>query len=311
MAGTLNQDGVRKMPAEVIMKKVVLLGDSAVGKTSLIRRFVEDNFDDDYISTIGAKVSKKIIPTKFKDEDWEVKLMVWDIIGSQGFESTQSRHIAGVNGAILVVDLTKPETLKGLEEYWIPLLKDVSGGVLPAILFAGNKNDLIENKADVLEMIGEMKALESKYCQSLETRMESGCGGWLLTSAKTGVNVEKGFDSLVLGMMEEHPTFDPLNRQMENMIAEGIYASSDRNTPRSIMDMIIIDLPQIMRSMERSTQILQETIERLGFSKDDPTPENILNFIEMTLIKALDDGAKPHIVEDYRKKWFFMLSKVK
>ena len=86
---------------EIVLKKVVLLGDSAVGKTSLIRRFVHDQFDDKYISTIGVKVSKRIMPVKFQENDYEVKLMVWDIIGSQGYESSQARHIAGLNGAIL------------------------------------------------------------------------------------------------------------------------------------------------------------------------------------------------------------------
>lgn len=300
------------------MKKVVLLGDSAVGKTSLVRRFVEDRFDDDYISTIGAKVSKKEMPVHFKDADYQARLMVWDIIGSKGFETSQSRHIAGVNGAILVVDLTRPETLKSLEEYWIPLLMQVSGGVLPTMLFAGNKNDLIGSDGDndsnsdnnALEMVEGLKALEAKYCGSLDIRKESGCGGWLLTSAKTGVNVENGFNSLVLGMMETHPSFDPLNRQMEGVIAASIYASADHDNPRSIMDLIVIDLPQVMRSTELSTQILQEVIEKLGFSKDDPTVENVSNFIEMAMIKALEMGGRPELVENYRKKWVSILSKI-
>ena len=69
--------------ANEIIKKVVLLGDSAVGKTSLIRRFVYDEYDDGYISTIGAKVSKKEVEVEYDGTDYKVMLMIWDIIGSQ------------------------------------------------------------------------------------------------------------------------------------------------------------------------------------------------------------------------------------
>ncbi len=294
---------------ETILKKVVLLGESAVGKTSLIRRFVDDQFDDDYISTIGAKVSKKVVPVSLQGNNYEVKLMVWDIIGSQGYESTQSRHIAGLNGAILVVDLTRPETVKILEEYWIPLLTEVSGGVLPTVLFVGNKNDLVSDKEDIEDMVQNLKGLESKYCKNLDLRKESGCGGWLLTSAKTGANVEKGFESLIRGMVVEHPSFDPLNRQMEEVVAEGIYAISDRETTRSVMDLIVIDMPFIMLSTDKSTQILQEAILELGFSKDRPTPQNVRDFTDLVLKKAADAGAKPDTIEEYRKKWLVEIAK--
>ncbi|MCK4756926.1 MAG: GTP-binding protein [Thermoplasmata archaeon] len=296
---------------EIILKKIVLLGDSAVGKTSMIRRFVHDQFDDKYISTIGAKVSKKIMPVKFQGNDYEVKLMVWDILGSQGYESTQSRHIAGLNGAILITDLTKPETQKSLEEYWIPLLKEVTGGVLPTILFAGNKNDLISGEEQVADISSNFKELESKYCKDLETRTESGCGGWLMTSAKTGDNVEKGFHSLVLGMLAEHPLYDPLNRQMEEVIADGIYEAADRDTPRSVLDIIVVDLPHVLLSTDKSTQILQESISTMGFSKNDPTLQNVNDFIDLVLMKALEMGATAKNVEEYRNKWLEILSKMK
>ncbi len=294
---------------ETILKKVVLLGESAVGKTSLIRRFVHDQFDDDYISTIGAKVSKKVVPVDILDQNIDVKLMVWDIIGSQGYESTQSRHIAGLNGAILVVDLTRPETVKIMEEYWLPLLSEVSGGVLPTVLFVGNKMDLVSDKEDIKDMVQNLKDLESKYCKNLDLRAKSGCGGWLLTSAKTGDNVERGFESLIRGMVAEHPSFDPLNRQMEEVVAEGIYMVSDRETTRSVMDLIVIDMPFIMMSTSKSTQILQEAIVELGFSKDRPTPQNVRDFIDLVLKMAADAGAKPETIEQYRKTWLEEVAK--
>ncbi len=100
---------------EEALKKVVLLGDSAVGKTSLMNRFIHNKFSESYISTVGAQVSKKVVNISLYDKEYSVSLMIWDIIGSEGFESTQSRHIAGLNGAIVVADLCRPETIKKLE----------------------------------------------------------------------------------------------------------------------------------------------------------------------------------------------------
>ena len=187
--------------AEGVLKKIVLLGDSAVGKTSLIRRFVDERFEDEYISTIGTKVSKRVVPINHNEKDYEVKIMVWDIIGSQGYETSQSRHIAGVNGAILVADLSNPDSIESLETYWIPLLETVTGGVLPPIIFVGNKIDLVED-IDVLNpLMDKFGALETKYCKDIECYQDEENKGWIFSSAKTGEMVEQTFNTLALAML--------------------------------------------------------------------------------------------------------------
>ena len=93
------------------VKKVVLLGESAVGKTSLIKRFVHDEFADDYISTIGTKVSKKVINLNVEGQETQVNLMIWDMLGREGYMSTQARQIVGAQGVIIVGDITRPETM--------------------------------------------------------------------------------------------------------------------------------------------------------------------------------------------------------
>lgn len=85
-------------------RKIVLLGDGAVGKTSLVRRYVEQKFSDDYISTIGANFKKKVID--YEDKDTTLKLMIGDLIGQRGFQKTQKANMKGSNGALLVCDLT-------------------------------------------------------------------------------------------------------------------------------------------------------------------------------------------------------------
>lgn len=173
------------MAEDDLMKvKVCFIGDAGVGKTSLIKRYVLDVFDDRYIATIGTKVTKKIV-----DVDGQVKVMmlVWDIMGQKGFrELLREAYFFGAHGAIAVCDLTNKESLEELR-YWIKALTDVAGDV--PIVFAGNKVDL-ENDRVIKEQ--DLQELASKYK-----------GKAYLTSAKTGQNVETVFKTLAGAMAEK------------------------------------------------------------------------------------------------------------
>ena len=144
------------------VKKVVLLGESAVGKTSLIRRFVHDEFSDSYISTIGTKVSKKVLDINFEGQDTQVNLMIWDMLGREGYMSTQARQIVGAQGVIIVADITRPETLTNLEKYWIPLILRTIGTVKLPFVFLGNKVDLADGDA-LTGALDLMNDLETRY----------------------------------------------------------------------------------------------------------------------------------------------------
>jgi len=109
----------------IVKRKVVLLGDGAVGKTSLIRRFVLDQFDDKYIITIGTKVVKKDVMVG----DSKVSLVVWDVLGQQTLFPLQALSIKGSKGAILVADLTRKETLISLTNFWIPQIHKIIGSI--------------------------------------------------------------------------------------------------------------------------------------------------------------------------------------
>ncbi len=98
----------------VVQKKICMLGDFAVGKTSLMRRFVEGKFDDKYMSTIGVKISRKIIFRSYG----QLNLLVWDMTGGDDF-GTQARssYLRGASAALVVCDLSRRETLTVLERY--------------------------------------------------------------------------------------------------------------------------------------------------------------------------------------------------
>ncbi len=116
--------------------KVVLVGDGAVGKTSLVRRFVEQRFDDEYITTIGTNVKKKRI------EDLNINLLIWDLYGQKLNKDLQKANFEGADGAIVVYDLTRENTFYSIDD-WLEELFEVTGQIPFMVL--GNKYDLLED----------------------------------------------------------------------------------------------------------------------------------------------------------------------
>jgi len=162
-----------------VSKKVCLLGDFAVGKTSLVRRFVYDLFDDKYISTIGVKVSRKTVAVPREDGAVvELTMMLWDLAGSEDFSQIRGSYMRGASGAILVCDLTRPETLRSLDGYLADLRQ-----VAPeaTIILVANKSDSPEQRL-LLVQIEEAAARLGGIC--------------FLTSAQSGKNVEEMFRHL-------------------------------------------------------------------------------------------------------------------
>src|SRR3989454_12714444 len=109
-----------RMSPDFIKRKILLLGDASVGKTSLIRRFVVDKFSDDYITTIGTKVTKRDLRIESPSKATDMTFMIWDVLGQKGYRGIQESSFQGAKGALLVYDVTRPETAESLHEYWIP-----------------------------------------------------------------------------------------------------------------------------------------------------------------------------------------------
>src|SRR3989442_2038661 len=122
--------------------KVCLVGEAAVGKTSLIRRFVLENFDDKYIQTLGTKVSKKELTSSSPDGSGELKIdmTIWDIMGQKGFrELLKEAYFYGARGILAGCDVTRKKTLEDLDD-WIEGVYSVTGKI--PIEFLVNKDDL-------------------------------------------------------------------------------------------------------------------------------------------------------------------------
>jgi small GTP-binding protein len=154
----------------LIQKKICLLGASSVGKTSLVKQFVEGIFNEKYLTTIGVKIDKKIVTL----ENEQVKLMIWDIEGNDRYNLFQEKYLRGCSAYIIVVDQTRTSSLNdGIEIH--AQARQVSN--CPAIL-AINKNDLQANWSWHDSELLHYHDLFEMVCN---------------TSAKSGKNVEKMF----------------------------------------------------------------------------------------------------------------------
>jgi small GTP-binding protein len=162
-----------------IQKKVCMLGDFAVGKTSLVRRFVEGKFDDKYLSTIGVKISRKPVSLA---AGGTLNLLIWDLAGGDKFNGVQTNYLKGASGAILVCDLTRKGTLAKLHEYTLRLAEVL--GEIPLVVL-GNKNDLE----------AEREISRDDLAAAVNTFAPAGTPHFF-TSAKTGDHVETAFQTL-------------------------------------------------------------------------------------------------------------------
>ena len=156
--------------------KLVVVGDSSVGKTSLIRRYADKKFDDSYLPTIGADFTIKRLEFKKENILQQVTLAIWDMGGQQQFSRIRSHYFLDASAALVVFDFTRKETFENLK-VWFEDIQQYCG-TIPCLILA-NKNDL-PNKAvskDELDKLASNNKVEI-----------------VETSAKTGDNVEKVFD---------------------------------------------------------------------------------------------------------------------
>jgi small GTP-binding protein len=158
----------------MLQKKICLLGAFGVGKTSLVRRFVDTIFSDAYLTTVGVKIDKKMLTVGTEP----LALILWDIAGEDEMSAVRLSYLRGAAGYLLVVDGTRPETLEIAAS--IKSRVDAEVGRIPFLALL-NKADLVEDWALPPERIETLQA-----------------AGWSFrrTSAKTGDSVEASFQDL-------------------------------------------------------------------------------------------------------------------
>lgn len=174
------------MKPRPVVKKICILGDPAVGKSSLVGRFVLEQFGEEYVSTIGARVCEKDVPTGGAGAAASVQLVIWDIAGQSQFTSVTPGFYRGAEGALIVCDPTRRETMRNLWS-WDRRFRETAAAHNIMVLF--NKSDLAA-RWEVTREEAERTAGELK-CPCL------------FTSAKTGENVEQAFTALAEKIMKK------------------------------------------------------------------------------------------------------------
>ncbi len=165
----------------MIQKKICMLGGFAVGKTSMVSRYVSSIFSDKYLSTVGVKIDKKPLEV----DGLAVTLVLWDIYGQDAFQTVQKSYLRGASGYLLVVDGTRYDTLQTACD----LQKMAAEVVGPApFVLALNKSDLAS----------EWQVDDRALFKVAEE-------GWpiIRTSAKSGTGVEEAFTRLTKAMLAE------------------------------------------------------------------------------------------------------------
>ena len=166
-----------------MMVKVIIIGESGVGKTNIMSKYLKNQFMENSKATVGVEFGSKL----FKYQGHKIKAQIWDTAGQEKYKAITGAYYKGSKGALVVYDITRKDTFATLEK-WVNDLKVASDPKLTMLLI-GNKSDL-DDKREVSKDQGEEKA-KSFECAFLET------------SALSGDNIDKAFELMVKEIFEK------------------------------------------------------------------------------------------------------------
>ncbi|RLN46203.1 hypothetical protein BBJ29_004711 [Phytophthora kernoviae] len=181
---------------EMVIMKVLIVGNARCGKTSTIRRFTQDNFNEEYVSTIGADFVEKVIEY---DEQLTISLQLWDIAGQDRFAKFTRGYFREAKGAVIVCDITRANTIEAVENWKNEIdmcCKDLNDGTEIPVVMVANKSDLLVNPMDALDL-----GVNMQKCVAKNNIVE-----WFRASAKSGEKVPDAFQCLVDRMVKDYRT---------------------------------------------------------------------------------------------------------
>ena len=184
--------------------KVLILGDSFVGKTNMLKRFLNDEFDMNTKETVGVEFGSKNFILGEKEDI--VKAQIWDTAGQERYRSVTKAYYKGAKGALLVYDITRKSTFENIDSWLIDLRTNADKDIL--ILLIGNKSDL-NNTREISE-------------EEARTKAEQYNIAFLETSAKTGDNIDKAFTQLIEEVYKANMSMIQSNVEIEENNGDGV-----------------------------------------------------------------------------------------
>lgn len=178
----------RAQNQKTVTVKAILIGDPAVGKTSIVKRYTEGGFPNQYNKTIGVDFDKTETRYNINSNKFKIKWILWHFGGANAFDRTRASYYEGVKAALLVFDISRPKTYQNMYN-WVQELLNNMRGLCPLVLI-GNKADLRDKKNNTVP-----KRMGEKFANTLEKH--TGCNTpYIETSAKENKNIDKIFTHL-------------------------------------------------------------------------------------------------------------------
>lgn len=171
--------------------KIVMIGDTNVGKTNIISRLINNEFIHNSKATIGVDFATKT----FQIDDSLIKVQIWDTAGQERYHALVSAYYRGSSGAVLVYDATRKPTLENIKTSWLKNLRSVCDDSIPLMLL-GNKLDLCENNGSDSNLNKEIPEEEGRQMAFAEGM------SFFETSALSGKNINVAFESFVRKIYE-------------------------------------------------------------------------------------------------------------
>jgi Ras-related protein Rab-1A len=274
--------------SEESVYKLILGGDGAVGKTSIVKRFTENTFKKNYKATIGTSISKK--ECHFEGLNSMVRFVIWDLAGQPQFKRIRPSYLANSGAGILVFDVTDRESFNNIKNWYREIRKDAPSNIF--LILAGNKIDLKDSR-------------EVSHSEGKALAEELGIS-YIETSAKTGENINEAFKMLALQLIQRYVKGEEIYKVITDSIEE-LEMGKINKIPENCVK---IPIEQVWEDVERDlVPWLSDNIEALSDTIDFQ-----LKPIENKKIKsdkkvlAVDDlGEKALILPQFKQTDYYHL----
>lgn len=237
--------------------KLVLLGDGAVGKTSVRERYMGKGFSGSYLKTIGADFASNDVELG----DHKIKLTIWDLAGQAAYAAVRSSFYAGGNGAFLVFDVQDPQSLMNLKT-WIEEARTNSKDQIASYVVLGNKADLVESRQ-----------VANEYAHEILQRWaaETGINFWYgETSAKSGLNIGDAFTVMAAKLLSTRGGDFDISSICGDLVlvtSQGVQGAKSATAPAAAVAAApagpTVD-PKVIEELKSQIDKLEKRVKKLG-----------------------------------------------